>query len=214
MKKNILVLAAVCFTLVMSSQAQTKFGIRAGAQLFNTNAKDINGNKMDNTLKFGFHAGLTADIPVAPDYFIQPGLLYSRKGANHDYANSESILSYIEVPVNFIYKPSLGNGKLLLGFGPYFGVLLDAKMEHVGGDETEAEITNQIPANAPATGYYVQRTDAGANFLAGYEFSRKFSVQLNAQLGLANIAPEDLRVANDKSNGKNTGFGLSVGYKF
>ena len=37
---------------------------------------------------------------------------------------------------------------------------------------------------------YFKPFDAGANFVAGYEFSNRFSAQLNAQLGLVNINPK------------------------
>jgi hypothetical protein len=53
--------------------------------------------------------------------------------------------------------------------------------------------------------------DAGANLLAGYEFSNRFSFQLNAQLGLTKINPEYEGATNDKTSAKNTGFGFSVG---
>ena len=213
MKKNILVLTAACVTLTLSSTAQTKFGIRAGVQMQNVNAKDHSGTKADNKLMTGYHAGLTADIPVAPDYFIQPGLLYSLKGTNQDYANAKARISYIEVPVNFIYKPTLGSGKLLLGFGPYVAVAIDGKVKWDNGSEADVDIANTIPVTA-TDNYYVERMDAGANFLAGYEFTNKLSFQLNAQLGLSNISPEDQRVSNSKAVSKNTGFGLSLGYKF
>jgi hypothetical protein len=62
--------------------------------------------------------------------------------------------------------------------------------------------------------YYARRLDAGCNFLFGYEFIKKISVQLNAQLGIVNINPRIKDWNPDKSKSKNTGFGLSVGYRF
>jgi hypothetical protein len=38
--------------------------------------------------------------------------------------------------------------------------------------------------------------------------------RLNTQLGMLNINPEDKRIPDDQSAWKNTGFGLSVGYRF
>ena len=57
----------------------------------------------------------------------------------------------------------------------------------------------------------LKRFDAGANFLAGYEFSNKLSFQLNAGLGLVNILNTE---SGDDAKLKNTGFGISLGYRF
>jgi hypothetical protein len=61
---------------------------------------------------------------------------------------------------------------------------------------------------------YIKPVDAGANLLFGYEFSNKLSFQVNAQLGLTKINPQYDGVTNDKRSAKNTGFGLSAGYRF
>ena len=58
----------------------------------------------------------------------------------------------------------------------------------------------------------MKRFDAGANFLAGYELSNHFSAQLNAGLGLINLVNREQ--GDTKSSLKNTGFGLSLGYRF
>jgi hypothetical protein len=39
-------------------------------------------------------------------------------------------------------------------------------------------------------------------------------LQLDTQLGMLKINPEDKRISSDKSSVKNTGFGLSIGYRF
>jgi hypothetical protein len=50
--------------------------------------------------------------------------------------------------------------------------------------------------------------------IVGYEFGNKVSFQLNTQLGLTKINPEYEGVSNDNSSAKNTGFGISLGYRF
>lgn len=55
--------------------------------------------------------------------------------------------------------------------------------------------------------------DAGANLLFGYEFANRFSVQMNGQLGMLNLAPKyDGRKPEEVI--RNNSFGISVGYKF
>ena len=204
MKTRIIMIAVLALICGQAAMAQTKttFGIRGGVNFQNLNGKDQNGDRVDGKLRTGFHVGANAEIPVGIDFYLQPGVLFSTKGAKaKDIV--ETSLSYIEVPVNFVYKPDLGIGRVLLGFGPYLGIGVGGQYK-VGNVEADVEFGNE-PGE-------VKRLDAGANMLAGYEWSNKVSVQLNAALGLVNLHN---RVANDnKSSLKNTGFGLSVGYRF
>lgn len=210
MKTKSVIVAAIIFLAGSSVFAQTKdgvtFGIRAGVNFQNLNGKMPNGDKWDNKLKPGFHVGANAEIPVATDFYVQPGVLFSTKGAKSTFGpvDVKTNLSYIEVPVNFLYKPVLGEGKLLLGFGPYAAFAIAGKYK--AGDEDEKIDFGSSEDDD------MKSFDAGANFLAGYEFSNKLSFQLNAGLGLLNLAN---RIDGDtKSSVKNTGFGVSVGYRF
>jgi hypothetical protein len=121
-------------------------------------------------------------------------------------------LSYVEVPVNFIYKPLLGTGNLLLGFGPYVGFGIDGKVKNTAGAETDIEFDKDYTSANEGTQF--KKIDAGANLLAGYEFNNKVSLQLNAQLGLMDIDKENPFKTNDQTRWRNTGFGLSLGYRF
>jgi hypothetical protein len=152
---------------------------------------------------------------------VQPGVLFTTKGAiNKDDEDAKVKLSYIEVPINFLYKPVLGTGKLLLGIGPYVAFGIGGNVSNTAGKEADIEFTKEVSpsdyAAAAAAGLYpyFKRLDVGGNLLAGYEFSNKFSVQLNAQLGMVNINSEIEGVSNDDTKLKNTGFGLSLGYRF
>jgi hypothetical protein len=219
-KLSVLLLAGfgLCSTAAFAQSQQvavggTTFGIRAGVNFQNINGKDATGDKLENKLKTGFHIGANAEIPVAPDFYVQPGLLFSTKGTKFDQPGDDKLnLSYIELPVNFLYKPVLGAGKLLVGLGPYLAYGIGGKIKS-DGDDVDVKFKSKVDASDydPNTVYY-RPFDAGANFLVGYEFSNKFSAQLNAQLGLVNLQPKyeidtDARAAN-------TGFGVSVGYRF
>ncbi|HEY8387296.1 MAG TPA: outer membrane beta-barrel protein, partial [Parasegetibacter sp.] len=138
-----------------------------------------------------------------------PGVMYYMKGAKTE-GDAVVNLSYVEIPVNFLYKPMLGAGNMLLGFGPYVGFGIGGKIKPESGNDIDIEFGNSIDPLDPPT---FRRMDAGANLLAGYEFSNKFSFQINAQLGLVNIAPE-VNGSSSQASIKNTGFGLSLGYRF
>jgi hypothetical protein len=195
--------------LTLSEVKAQGFGIRAGVNFQNMTGKDDDGDKLDNKLSTKFSAGLNYEIPIATDYFVQPGVMYYMKGAKIE-GDSVVNLSYVEIPVNFLYKPMLGAGNMLLGFGPYVGFGIGGKIKPESGNDIDIEFGNSIDPLDPPT---FRRMDAGANLMAGYEFSNKFSFQINAQLGLVNIAPE-VNGSSSQASIKNTGFGLSLGYRF
>ncbi|MGZ8556812.1 MAG: porin family protein [Chitinophagaceae bacterium] len=206
MKTKIMIAVVITtfFTTGVFAQSTTSFGIRAGVNFQNLNGKDVGGDNLENKLKTGFNAGVNAEIPVGIDFYLQPGLLFSTKGAKIGETDDKINLSYIELPINFIYKPSLGTGRLIMGFGPYAAFAAGGSYKPENGEDVDIEFGDQ-PGE-------MKRFDAGANLLAGYEFSNRLSFQLNAGLGLLKI---NNRVANDsKSSLKNTGFGVSLGYRF
>ena len=169
--------------------------------------------KLDNKLKTGINIGLNAEIPIAEDFYVQPGLLFTTKGAkDKTYRKVNTRLSYLEIPINLLFKPELGDGKLLLGFGPYAGIAVGGSYTDAGGNKYDFKFRHKVTYSELADGPYVRRMDFGANFLAGYELSNKLSFQLNAQLGLSNIQTKIEGQAVPKI--KNTGFGVSVGYRF
>lgn len=219
MKRTHVLVAALFSLLALNSQAQigkTTFGVRAGINFQNINGKDPEGDKLDNKIKTGFNIGVNAEIPLVKEFYLQPGILFTTKGYRHPDAfmgrDFKVNLSYIEIPVNFLYKPAFGPGHILLGVGPYlaFGVGGNVKL---GDEESDVEFDKDIDLGQYATGKYFRRGDAGLNFLAGYEFNNKFSAQLNAQLGLAKINP-NIKDVSEETAYRNTGFGISIGYRF
>src|SRR5689334_14998267 len=65
--------------------------IRGGANFTNLNG-EIGGDDLDNKIKVGFHAGLDVPMMLAPEFYIQPGVLYTTKGAV-DQSNSDNKLT-------------------------------------------------------------------------------------------------------------------------
>jgi hypothetical protein len=206
-----------------SHSGSTSIGLRGGVNFQNINGKDEDGNKLDNDILTGFHIGINAEMPVGTDFYFQPGLLYTIKGAKNKEVilgqtfNSKIKISYLELPLNFLYKPMLSGGHLLLGFGPYVALGIGGKVTMNGnGSSQSADIKfkNKVKNSDPDNVAYIRPLDAGANFLAGYEFGNRLSFQLNAQLGLIKINPEYEGEPNDKTSAKNTGFGFSLGFRF
>ncbi len=230
MKGKILAAVAVLVLSVTAVQGQVNFGIVAGPNFQNMVGKDAGGDKLTNGLITGFHAGVNISFEVAPDFLIQTGLLFSQKGsrnnesvilvkaANDDYICTTRV-SYIELPVHILYRPELGSGHLLLGFGPYvaygIGGTQNVDFEVLPAFEQKIKFRNEVPlADFLTLDYaYYKGFDAGADIFAGYELGMGLSVRLNAQLGLLDMVTD---VANWEGESvlKNTGFSLSVGYNF
>src|ERR1051326_4360416 len=111
---------------------KTTFGITGGINWNNINGKMASGAELNDKLKTGFEAGVNVEIPFSSGFYFQPGVEYRQKGS--EFANGDRLsLAYVEVPVNLVYKPALGNGSVLLGFGPYLGFGVDGDVTSVNG---------------------------------------------------------------------------------
>lgn len=198
---------------------RTRFGILGGINLQNFNGKDFNGDKLENDMILGYHVGINLQIPIVAEFYFQPGVLFTTKGSKD--ANSAITgtykISYLELPLNFVYKGSLGNGFVMIGFGPYisYGIMGSAKYE--GGSisyDSDFVFQNTVDMSDPLLSTYFRAFDAGGNIFAGYEMAGGLFVQLNTQFGMLKINPEDNRIPNNQTAIRNTGFGLSLGYRF
>lgn len=213
-------LLSVTFAFAQSQQkGGSSFGILGGVNFQTFNGKDYDGDKLEYDMLIGFHAGVNVLIPLVPEFYFQPGLLFSTKGAKNtgSVMTSTYSISSIELPLNLVYRASLGNGYILLGFGPYVSYGMMGKAKHEGGSlsyEADIEFKNVVETGDPLTTSYFKAFDAGGNIFVGYEMAGGIFLQLNTQLGMLNIQPEDERRLNDESVTKNTGFGLSLGYRF
>lgn len=207
--KNRLVSIVILLVLTVSvSLAQTtdrgkmSFGILGGVNFQNLNGKLSSGDKLENDMLMGFHGGVNVQLPIAPEFYFQPGLMFAVKGAKNTTTilgseiTDEIKLNYIEVPLNLVYKGALGNGFVMLGFGPYVAYGISGKQVVQGNSLT---YERGVDYNA---------FDAGANIFAGFEMAGGIFLQLDTQFGMLDIDPDE------NSAAKNTGFGLSLGYRF
>lgn len=218
---SLIMLLMVSATLTFAQTAEKgklSFGIVGGINFQNLNGKLSTGDKLENDMLLGFHAGVNVQIPIAPEFYFQPGLMFAVKGAKstpfagNDYTKKTKI-NYIEMPLNMVYKAALGNGFFMLGFGPYVAYGIGGKVQtEVGSVTLEKNIEFQSQAGALDYPVY-KRFDAGANIFAGFEMASGLFVQLDTQFGMLDINP-DRGTSNDKSASKNTGFGISAGYRF
>ena len=207
-KLSMLFLAAVFASSLTAYCQKTSFGITGGASLANMHLKsqDISIS-VDN--KIGLTVGVFADVAMSENFSFQPALNYVQKGAKNkmtdiDY-ESKITLNYIELPLNFLFKPDMAKVRFFAGGGPSIAYALSGKEK-----ETDNGVTNTYKykfGNNPDE-HDLKAMDFGANFLTGIETKGGFLVAINYNLGLSNLAP------GGSSDGtvKSRYFGFKVGY--
>jgi len=204
----VLILVLSASFVIAQEKSKMSFGILGGVNFQNLNGKLSSGDKLENDMLLGFHGGVNVQVPIAPEFYFQPGLMFATKGAKDTYTilgaefTDEIKINYIEMPLNLVYKASLGNGFFMLGFGPYVAYGISGKQVFEGKDMT---FERGVDYNA---------LDAGANIFAGFETAGGLFLQLDTQFGMMNINPDDENSSTDQATAKNTGFGLSLGYRF
>lgn len=225
MKTIIISFALILFlsiTTVNAQNSRPSFALLGGVSMQNLVGKDNNGDKLTNDMIIGYHVGINIDIPIAPQFYFEPGLLFSAKGAENSYGSLTGTyhLSYIEMPLNVVYKGALGNGFVMVGFGPYIAFAIGGKSTIENGNSSlDKDIVFQktVEDGDDYLTVYAKRFDAGGNIFAGYQMAGGLFFQLDTQFGMLKINPEDLRTVPEFTESlaiKNIGFGLTLGYRF
>lgn len=205
-----------------SQDTGMSFGLRGGVNMQNFVGKNLTGDKLEMDLVPRFNGGIAIEFPIVDGFRFQTGLMYASKGAKStsDFLgldmSAEYNLSYIEMPFNFLFKPALGDGYFLLGFGPYAGYGFGGKASFtVNSLSTEEDIVfaNEYDGLNPLDWKYFKHFDYGGNIFFGYEMSSGLLIQLNTQLGFAKIN-SDKTLVSDESEFMNIGYGISLGYNF
>lgn len=203
----VLILVLSASFAIAQEKSKMSFGLLGGVNFQNLNGKLSSGDKLKNDMLLGFHGGVNIQMPITPEFYFQPGLMFATKGAKNTYTilgsefTDEIKINYIEMPLNLVYKGAVGNGFFMLGFGPYLAYGISGKQVFEGKSIT---FERGVDYNA---------FDAGANIFAGFEMASGLFLQLDTQFGMLNIYADD-NSTNDQSTAKNTGFGLSLGYRF
>ena len=229
MKKLLLSLLTVAgIASVASAQTnEVKFGVKAGVTFptWSVTGSDSDGDAKSNT---SFYIGGTADIPLGEMFTVQPGLLLIGKGVKQKDSFSEEgyfytgtfkrSLMYIEVPVNLVANFAVGEGKIFIGAGPYYGIAIsgnDKVMATVKADGTTTNTDTKQKVkfgktNEDADEEGIKRGDFGVNFLAGYQLSSGINIHAGYGLGLSNLSYRDAKEAK----ATNRVFSVGVGFSF
>jgi opacity protein-like surface antigen len=197
MKKHILLLTAILF-IVMSAEAQVRLGLRGGlnASSFSETDNATDTNKFSSSMITSFQVGAVLDLPFSENFSLQPGLIFSGKGAKQNNtfmgARSEGKITpmYLEVPVNLLFRADVGGVGIYATAGPYlaFGVggRKSFKTSSIFGDTSDE---GSISYGSDQDDDDLENTDYGFNIGAGIELARSFGLGLNYGVGLKNVLP-------------------------
>ncbi|RDV15566.1 PorT family protein [Pontibacter diazotrophicus] len=216
MKKLLLLFFALA--TVYTAEAQASFGLRAGGNLSNLSGDVTDDSRFNN--KFGWHAGLTANLPIVEGFFsIQPELYYTNKGFRNEeeefdfdnltYRREGSVnYNYLELPI----LARIDAGPLYFEGGPMAAYLLSVNNN-----------TDTFVAGSPEP-LAVNRssTEGLTRFELGYAAGVGFGMQSGISVGVryvgsftdfASDAPSDY-FQGDLVNARNSVFMLTLGFTF
>jgi hypothetical protein len=188
----------------MNANAQ-QARLQAGVNLANVSITD-DGKVDDARTLTSFRIGISGDAHLAGLLYIQPGLIFSGKGAktqagdpsSANYYKSSTNPYYIELPVSLIVKTPLGGaGKFFIGAGPYLAVGVAGKNKVEGkslgiafSSEKNITFSNDDPSTLnyqEGAGFGIlRRFDYGLNGTAGIE-GKSLSLGVNYGYGLAKL---------------------------
>ena len=187
-------LLLITFLLTEFSLGQKPvFGIKIGLALSNATIDQTGGvpSSLKTTTRTGILGGIYLDVPLKKGLIFRTGAEIVSKGVRekYDYSSSDYpvIFTYIDFPLNILYKKNYTNGHLIAGGGPVIGFPVS---DYNGG--------------------YPLKTEFSINGLIGYELAIGFSLNLNYTYGLSN-ASKDKEFISKISNRY---LGITVGYSF
>lgn len=194
--KKILVLFLFISLFTFTSQAQIRFGVKAGMNISGVSGDNI-GDFVDNNLT-GFHIGPTVEWLVNGKMGFDGSVLYSQKGIKFKDEDSHRT-GFIDVPVNLKYRfPLIGPVKPYLAAGPYISF-------RVSGDSKFDVIKDDIEGQWKAKSF-----GAGLNFGAGVELFNFVQVGANYGLGLT----DNYKLSDGKYSVKERVWSITAGVYF
>jgi hypothetical protein len=203
--------------------------IVGGLNLANVSITD-NGKVDDAKMLTSFHVGVIGDFHLGSIVYLQPGIMYTGKGtktqsgdpSSANYSKATTNPSYIEVPVNLVFKtPAIKSTRFFFGAGPYLGVGVAGKIKNEGkvlgisyDNERDIEFSNDDPTTLEyeeGAGFgIIKRFDYGLNGTAGIE-GKNMTFSANYGLGLAKL--QSGSNSNEDNNNKHRVLSFTVGFK-
>ena len=195
MKRIITFVALIVFTA--TATAQVKFGVRGGYTLspvsksIHTDRYEKQAHSESASSCGSAYAGLTAEVSASEKWFLDIGLIYINQIT---IGEGSTMLHNINLPIAVKYDIS--------GFRPKVGIYAS----YIPG------VTSFEDEHRSLTKNDFKKFDYGATFGLEYNFTEKFFIEANFNLGFANLLKEDPRHSSDYLRTRSILVG--VGYRF
>ncbi len=244
--KKCFMLAAMFLTGITATSAQSfgdmfgtdqkgkiSYGVRAGLNISNIGGEygPDSDDKLDFDSRTGFHIGGIVDIPITNGFYVQPGLLFTTRGAKDSHSYSEEGYSeeettkykpmYLEIPVLASFRADVSQSvNVQVNVGPHFAFGLGGNGKYEYSDSEGHSDSNKIPFFGESTSddegmpnrCGMKRFDLGLTFGAGVTIKKHYYVGIAYDLGLTNMAIEKQLGKDAKFHNRN--FSIQVGYNF
>jgi hypothetical protein len=155
-----------------------KLGYHNSGMQFKTASPDANAISRGS-----FHAGVFYELAINQNLYLQPAISLYQKGASLIENGNKIDINpvYIEVPLNFLAKFEVADGRIFLGGGPYGSI----------------GVAGSVIANTNVLGYGqghpikygsdedrhdFKRFDFGINVLTGYDLTKALAWELDIAL--------------------------------
>ncbi len=198
-----LTIFSALFFLAFNAHSQLKLGVQAGPNFSSISALEKSSDlKTDKSSQTSYQTALLAEYKAMPELAIELGVQYSRQGTKWNDAEQNAIkLNYLKFPLTVSYPFILGGGQMKIGTGGYYASALSGVNSKAGQEE------ELVFDSSPYSMF--RRPDLGIIFKTAYELANGLSLAMDYQLGLKNIASEQL---SDSFEFKNRAFSISLGY--
>jgi hypothetical protein len=214
----------LCLSLTFNTHAQISIGIKAGPD-FGKLVNAVEGNDGSggiSTLSSGtltqVYGGLFLDIPLDSGkmFYLRPGIEYVGAGgkmspssnfynANGFMANTKYELHYVDVPLEFLFSPSLGSVRPWIGLGLYAGALVNGTIKPQDGSSEPVMVGSKAEDN-------FSRVDFGYTFTLGMATNVGFLFGTDYQHGLVRVVPDGTDQTMTRLKTHNSVWGLHLGW--
>lgn len=221
MKKRLFLFMMFFSGILLSVNAQQKWGIRGGLNI-STTAQEVKAGdgisfSDDGTnAKVGFRVGIVSLGNISKVCSFQPGLYLTQMGMRlkEDGVKEVDNMYYLQAPLLLSFNIPLGRSltrKWQILCGPYVSCGIGGKMKITENGETmNVKLFKKLDVMGGEKKSILNRFDAGISFGTGY-LAGKFFVGVNYDLGLVNIMNKDV---NDEVKFWNRNFTLAIGVNF
>ncbi|MEJ5994039.1 porin family protein [Pedobacter sp. Du54] len=208
MKKLAIIGLGIALTfsnLTLKAQTMdTKFGIKAGANLSMMGKYDFLGTTYTSKYVPGWQAGFYLDLPLSEKLSFMPEVLYSQKSGKVE-ATVGATTGEIKLRTGYIDVP------VLLSFNatPQFSLLFGPQASFLVNQSTKIYANGQLNTSTTDKDNF-RPSIAGGIVGLGYKFTPNVNLNARYSMDFQAIAKDDIN--QDKA--RFSGFALSLGFGF